>query len=41
MKIRFIPFCTAYSGPTSTLDDIVSASPETEHKDESASTPKR
>lgn len=28
-----IPFCTAYSGPSSTLDDIVSATPESEHKD--------
>ena len=28
-----IPFCTAYSGPSSTLKDIVKATPTAEHKD--------
>lgn len=28
-----IPFCTAYSGPSSTLHDIVAATPNSEHKD--------
>lgn len=28
-----IPFCTAYSGPSSTLDDIVSATPRSNHLD--------
>ncbi len=28
-----IPFCTAYSGPSSTLKDIVSATPKSQHKD--------
>ena len=28
-----IPFCTAYSGPSSTLDDIVSATPQSDHLD--------
>lgn len=28
-----IPFCTAYSGPSSTLRDIVSATPKSDHRD--------
>ena len=28
-----IPFCTAYSGPSSTLHDIVSATPKSDHRD--------
>ena len=28
-----IPFCTAYSGPSSTLRDIVSATPKSNHRD--------
>ena len=28
-----IPFCTAYSGPSSTLKDIVKATPESDHRD--------
>ena len=28
-----IPFCTAYSGPSSTLRDIVSATPQSDHRD--------
>ena len=28
-----IPFCTAYSGPSSTLKDIVSATPESNHRE--------
>ena len=28
-----IPFCTAYSGPSSTLDDIVKATPGSDHRD--------
>ncbi|MBR1769713.1 MAG: NAD(P)H-dependent oxidoreductase [Bacteroidales bacterium] len=28
-----IPFCTAYSGPSSTLSDIVDATPKSNHKD--------
>lgn len=28
-----IPFCTAYSGPSSTLTDIVDATPDSEHRD--------
>ncbi|MBO4815122.1 MAG: NAD(P)H-dependent oxidoreductase [Muribaculaceae bacterium] len=28
-----IPFCTAYSGPSSTLDDIVKATPNSDHCD--------
>lgn len=28
-----IPFCTAYSGPSSTLKDIVKATPNSEHRD--------
>ena len=28
-----IPFCTAYSGPSSTLTDIVNATPGSEHRD--------
>ena len=27
-----IPFCTAYSGPSSTLRDIVSATPKSDHR---------
>ena len=27
-----IPFCTAYSGPSSTLDNIVNATPDSEHR---------
>ena len=28
-----IPFCTAYSGPSSTLKDIVKATPKSDHRD--------
>ena len=28
-----IPFCTAYSGPSSTLKDIVKATPDSDHRD--------
>ena len=28
-----IPFCTAYSGPSSTLKDIVKATPNSDHRD--------
>ena len=28
-----IPFCTAYSGPSSTLRDIVKATPKSDHRD--------
>ena len=28
-----IPFCTAYSGPSSTLKDIASATPKSDHRD--------
>ena len=28
-----IPFCTAYSGPSSTLRDIISATPKSDHRD--------
>lgn len=28
-----IPFCTAYSGPSATLRDIVSATPQSNHLD--------
>ena len=28
-----VPFCTAYSGPSATLDDIVKATPGSDHKD--------
>ena len=28
-----IPFCTAYSGPSQTLKDIVKSTPDSDHRD--------